>query len=73
MKGLYLSFWKKNSGNALTHVKGLTQEQVDALRELKVGDRLILFSNDVDGETKPAFTLKKARLEDRNPPSDGGL
>lgn len=30
----------------MSHGKGLTQDQVDALKELKVGDRLIIWKND---------------------------
>lgn len=43
---LQVSFWKKESQNLMSHGKGLTQDQVDALKELKVGDRLIIWKND---------------------------
>lgn len=55
---LSISLWQKETGHSMSHAKGLTQEQVDALKELKAGDRLILFKNDKRGDTSPTFTLK---------------
>lgn len=53
-----INFWTKDTGNSLSHSKGLTQEQVNALQQLKVGDRLILWKNDVKEEHDSNLTLK---------------
>jgi hypothetical protein len=42
---LSLIFWKKDSGNYMTHSNGLTEEQCEVLRSLKPGDRLIIMPN----------------------------
>lgn len=71
-KPLNIALWEKDSGNALSHSQGLNAEQVEALKALKVGDRLIMFKNTREGETQPDFNLKQfngpAREQD-----DGGL
>jgi hypothetical protein len=69
-KELNIAFWLKNSGNACSHGQGLTEEQIKELRELEVGDRLILFKNKHEGETKPHFNLKVFISENK---SEGGL
>jgi hypothetical protein len=52
-------FWKKESNNYMSHSKGLTPEQVEALKALKVGDRLILWDNNPKEDTsRPPLTLK---------------
>jgi hypothetical protein len=56
--GLKLAFWRKESGNLMSHGKGLTQEDIDALQSLKPGDRLILWFNSPKDESKPTYTLK---------------
>ncbi len=59
-KFMSIGFWKKESGNSLTHGKGLTVEHIEFLKTLKEGDRLIIWDNKPkEGETKPHFTLKK--------------
>lgn len=42
---LKLFFWRKDSGNLMTHKNGLRAEDIAALQNLKVGDRLILWEN----------------------------
>lgn len=69
-KPLNIAFWLKDSGNALSHGQGLTKEQVEALKDLKEGDRLIMFSNKEGGETRPNYSLKVFKGQ-RN--DDGGL
>lgn len=55
-----IGFWKKESGNIMNHSKGLSEEQVKFLQSLKVGDRLIVYTNQVaEGENKPTHNLKK--------------
>jgi len=56
---LSISFWKKDSGNMLTHAHGLTHEQIQELHEINIGDRLVLWQQSKDTETKPNYTLKK--------------
>lgn len=55
---LNVSFWSKESGNFLSHSKGLNEEQVEYLKKLKVGDRLILWKNDKKKETDSNLTMK---------------
>lgn len=57
-----VGFWKSKVG-FISHKEGLSQEQVDYLRNLKVGDRLVLFDNDVrEGERGAILTLKRSNL-----------
>ena len=53
-----IAFWKKGSGNQLSHVKGLTKGEVEFLRNLKEGDRLILWENKPESDAHPNTTLK---------------
>ena len=56
---LKINFWQKNdSGNIMNHSNGLTQEEVDALRLLQPGDRLILWNNEQKEGTFATHTLK---------------
>lgn len=44
-----VGFWKKESGNALTHSKGLTEEQAEhLLKVIKPGTRFMLWDNSRD-------------------------
>ena len=54
-----IGFWIKDTGNFMTHAKGLTQEQIDFLKTLKLGDRLILWKNSRGSEVSPDYTLAK--------------
>lgn len=69
---LNISLWQKDSGNALSHSHGLDRAQIEALKELKEGDRIILFKNTREGETQPTFNLKKFNGKQESQ-SDGGL
>jgi len=62
-----IGFWKiVNSNNFTSSVKGLTEEQVNYLKNLKVGDRLVLFVNDVrEGEKSPNLSLKRSNVASR--------
>jgi len=40
---LKIPFWTKHTGNLLSHPNGLTEEQVESLKQLRVGDRLIIW------------------------------
>jgi hypothetical protein len=54
-----IGFWLKETGNYLSHGKGLDQSQIDLLLSLKVGDRLILWKrNKAAKETTPELTLR---------------
>ena len=54
-----IMFWKnKQSGNYFSHKNGLTEELIKELKQLKVGDRLVLWLNEKDTETYPDLTLK---------------
>jgi hypothetical protein len=46
VKKMNLQFWKKETGNLMTHGKGLTKEQLTELQNLKEGDRLIMYKKD---------------------------
>lgn len=58
MKSTSISFWKKETGNMMTHSGGLTQEQVEFLQGLKKGDRLLMFIN----QTKETDTQRDGSL-----------
>jgi len=54
-----LGFWKsKYTKDFLSHSKGLTEEQVKQLQELKAGDRLIVYVNKKDSDNYPDCSLK---------------
>ncbi len=55
---LNINFWMKDSGNCLSHSKGLNSEQIETLHTLKEGDRLILWKNPKQKETDSSYTLK---------------
>ena len=40
-----LGFWKTSDGNARSSVKGLSFEQLEWLKSLKEGERLVLWLN----------------------------
>lgn len=56
---LKVYFWEKESGNLMSHGKGLRAEDVAALQQLKEGDRLILWNNGKSPDGMQSnFTLK---------------
>lgn len=60
---LKLGFWMNRKGSYVSHAKGLTVEQVNHLRSLKPGDRLVLFvEGDKRTEQSPDVMLKKSNL-----------
>jgi hypothetical protein len=63
---LKIGFWSKESGNLLSHSTGLTAEQVTFLKQLKPGDRLILWLNTNEDSRTANYTLKvfKSKKED---------
>ncbi len=69
---LNVSMWtNEESKNSLSHREGLNEDQIAFLRELKVGDRLIVFVNKKrDRDTSPHFTLKKFNGAPRAPRED---
>lgn len=46
-----IGLWKTEFGSIKTHAKGLTQNQIDLLKSVKVGDLLIIFKNDEGSKT----------------------
>jgi len=68
MKEVYIGLWKTKGGNALSSIKGLSQNEVDSLKKLKAGDRLIIYVNEEDDKlsaSSPDYSLKKFTV--RNP------
>jgi hypothetical protein len=63
MSELKIQVWAKDTGNLLSHTKGLTEDQIKALQNLKVGDRLIVYKNNKMSETSPDFTIKVYKKE----------
>lgn len=64
---LKVPFWSKETGNLMSHANGLTPEQVEYLKTLEVGDRLIMWFNKIDGPSKPSYNLKVyVSSKDRN-------
>lgn len=59
-----IGLWKTASGAYLSSVKGLTPEQIEMFRNLKAGDRLILFVNSFkERQGQPDLSLDKMREE----------
>lgn len=58
MSIFYLKFWAKESGNLMTHGDGLTKEQVEDLKSLKEGDRLIMWRNKRERDSDAHYSLK---------------
>lgn len=57
-----IGFWKAKQGY-ISHKQGLSQQQISYLQNLKVGDRLVLFVNDVrEGEKGADITLVRSNL-----------
>ena len=54
-----IGFWTKETGNMLSHGKGLDVDQIQFLQSLKEGDRLILWLRKTGTETSPNFTLRQ--------------
>lgn len=55
-----IGFWK-TSKNYMSHMNGLTETQVAYLQNLKVGDRLVIFVNDVrEGEKGASLILARS-------------
>ena len=55
---LKIGFWSKETGNLMSHSSGLTMEQVTYLRQLKQGDRLILWLNTNEDSKASNYSLK---------------
>ena len=53
-----IAFWSKETGNLMSHTKGLTMEQVQELKSLKEGDRLILWHNTREKDSDSSYTMK---------------
>jgi hypothetical protein len=55
-----IGLWKNESGNIISHSKGLNKEQIELLQSLKEGDRLIIWTNTYKTKDhEPGFNLKK--------------
>lgn len=59
-----VGFWRMKSNKGwVSHGQGLTEESLKFFRSLKVGDKLVVFENEVrDGERHPHLTLKRSTL-----------
>jgi hypothetical protein len=42
----------------MSHTKGLSEEQIEEIKKLEPGDRLILWKNDRRSETDSTYSLK---------------
>lgn len=62
-----IGMWRmKNEKGWVSHAHGLNAEQVAYLSNLKEGDRLVVFENDVrEGEKGPALSLKRSLLTNK--------
>lgn len=56
--GLSIAFWRKSTGNAMSHRGGLTADQVAEFQKLRVGDQLIIYKNTPKGDTSPDYSLR---------------
>lgn len=69
MNNIKIGFWKKESGNLMSIGKGLSQAEIDFLRSLKPGDRLILWDNSRskgNNDALPGFSLAKYEKGNNN-------
>lgn len=57
-----IGFWRDRNNNFRSSVKGLTEEQVQMLKEFKVGDQLVIFQVEAaaGNDSIPVLELKKA-------------
>lgn len=56
---LKIHFWSKESGVLMSHSAGLTPEQIQELKQLREGDRLILWFNKKRHEHEASYTMKQ--------------
>lgn len=58
-KNVRIAFWSKSTGNLMTSGKGLSVEEVEFLKNLKPGDRLIVWDNSTKnaGTNNPTHNL----------------
>jgi len=58
-----IGFWINAANNLNTSMQGLSEEQVEFLRSLSVGDRLVLWNNDgkKNFDKQPDYTLKQGK------------
>ena len=55
-----IGFWKTKRGY-ITHKNGLNAEQLASLQSLQLGDKLVLFEQEVrEGEYHPPLVLKRS-------------
>ena len=58
-----IGFWKNKDNNFRSSYKGLTEEQVEFLKGLKKGDRLVIFVlSKNDGTNMPLLELTKVTI-----------
>ncbi len=59
-----LGFWKSANGKCyMSHQQGLSKEQISYLQSLQIGDRIVLFVNEVrEGEKHPDLSLTRSTL-----------
>jgi hypothetical protein len=63
---LIVNFWKnKQSGNYFSHKQGLTSEMAEELRNVKEGDRLVIWVQDKKTDNHPELSLKVYKNNNR--------
>ncbi len=55
---LSIGLWTKNTGNLMSHSAGLSHEELQYIKNLKVGDRLIVWLNQKKTDASPSHTLR---------------
>lgn len=61
-KLLRAAFWSKDTGNIMSHQQGLTPEQIQEIKQLEVGDRLIMWlTTEKKNSSSPGYILKVYR------------
>ena len=59
---LRIAFWVNQSETAASsHAVGLTEDQVNFLKQLEPGDKLVLFFEEKEKDNQPDFILKKSK------------
>ena len=68
-----IGFWKKSTGNYMSSTQGLTEQDVEFLKSLEVGDRFVLYvGNKKKHQNSPDASLAVYKTQPVDQPSESG-